>query len=84
MRAGGAIDLDEIAMPEILDPRQVKGLHSGLRSRNVLGVLADLVNGYPDPTQRRKHAAGCASASATTEGPSVPFRSGLEPAHPQG
>jgi hypothetical protein len=30
---GGAIDLDEIAPPEILDPRQVKGL--GLRSWNV-------------------------------------------------
>jgi hypothetical protein len=26
--AGGAIDLDEIATPEILDPRQVEGLHS--------------------------------------------------------
>jgi hypothetical protein len=85
VRAGGAIDLDEIAMPEILDPRQVKGAaYSGPRSRNVLRALADLVNGYPDPTQRRKHAAGCASASATTEAPSVPFRSGLEPAHPQG
>jgi hypothetical protein len=42
--AGGTIDLDEIAMPEILDPRQVKGLHSGLCSRNVLGVSVDLVN----------------------------------------
>jgi hypothetical protein len=82
--AGGTIDLDEIAPPKILDPRQVKGLHSGPCSRNVLRTLADFVNGYPDPTQRRKHAAGCASASATTEGPSVPFRSGLEPAHPQG
>jgi hypothetical protein len=27
--AGGAIDLDEIATPEILDPREVKGPHSG-------------------------------------------------------
>jgi hypothetical protein len=25
VRAGGAIDLYELAMPEILDPRQVKG-----------------------------------------------------------
>jgi hypothetical protein len=33
MMAGGTIDLDEIATPEILDPRQVKGLHSGLYSR---------------------------------------------------
>jgi hypothetical protein len=47
--AGSTIDLDEIAMPEILDPRKVKGLHSGLCSRNVLRALADLVNGYPDP-----------------------------------
>ena len=40
MRAGGAIDLDEIAMPQIFDPRQVKGLHSGLCSRNVPEALA--------------------------------------------
>jgi hypothetical protein len=26
--AGSAIDLDEIATPEILDPSQIKGLHS--------------------------------------------------------
>jgi hypothetical protein len=26
--AGGTIDLDEIATPEILNPRQVEGLHS--------------------------------------------------------
>jgi len=64
MTAGGTIDLDEIAMPEILDPRQVKGLDSALCSGNVLGVLAGFVNGYPDTTQRRKHAAGCASAWA--------------------
>jgi hypothetical protein len=25
MMAGGTIDLDQIAMPEVLDPRQVKG-----------------------------------------------------------
>ena len=31
--AGGAIDLDEIATPEILEPRQVEGLHSGRYSR---------------------------------------------------
>jgi hypothetical protein len=43
--ADGAIDLDEIATPEILYPRQVKGLHSGLRSWNVLGALAGFVNG---------------------------------------
>jgi hypothetical protein len=42
--AGGTIDLDEIATPEVLDPRQVKGLHSGRCSRNVLGALAGLVN----------------------------------------
>ena len=34
---GGAIDLDEIATPEILDQRQVKGLHSGLCSRSAQG-----------------------------------------------
>jgi hypothetical protein len=28
--AGGAIDPEEIATPEILDPRQVDGLHFGL------------------------------------------------------
>jgi hypothetical protein len=27
-------------MPEVLDPRQVKGLHSGVCPGNVLGVLA--------------------------------------------
>jgi hypothetical protein len=42
---GGTIDLDEIAMPEILNPRQVKGLHSGISSLNVLDVLAGFVNG---------------------------------------
>jgi hypothetical protein len=42
---GGAIDLEKIATPEILDPRQVQGLHPGLRSRNVLETLADLVYG---------------------------------------
>jgi hypothetical protein len=47
--AAGAVDVDKIAMPEILDPCQVKGLHSGLCSPNVLGVLADLVNGDPHP-----------------------------------
>jgi hypothetical protein len=41
--AGGTIDLDEIAMPEVLDPRQIKGLHSGLCSWNVLGALAGFV-----------------------------------------
>jgi hypothetical protein len=45
MLAGGAIDLHEVALPEILDPRQVKGLHSGLCSWNVLGALAGFVNG---------------------------------------
>jgi hypothetical protein len=34
--AGSTIDPDEIATPEILDPRQVQREHSGLRSRNVL------------------------------------------------
>jgi hypothetical protein len=42
--AAGAIDLDEIATPEVLDPRQVEGLHSSLRSRNVLRVLRSLAN----------------------------------------
>ena len=52
--AGSAIDLDEIAMPEILDPRQVKGMHSGarghgcvtanaLRQRGVLRLLRRIV-----------------------------------------
>jgi hypothetical protein len=27
--AGGAIDLDEVALPEILDPRRVDGEHLG-------------------------------------------------------
>jgi hypothetical protein len=39
---GRAIDLDEIAMPEIFDPRQVKWLRSGLCSLNVLGALCGL------------------------------------------
>jgi hypothetical protein len=70
MMAGGTIDLDQIAMPEILDPRQVKGLHSSLCSWNVLGALAEFVNGDHDPAQPRKYAAGRAPASATAEGPS--------------
>jgi hypothetical protein len=32
-------------MPEIRDPRQAKGLHSGFCSRIVLGPLAGFVNG---------------------------------------
>jgi len=27
--AGGTIDLHEVAAPEILNPRQIQGLHSG-------------------------------------------------------
>jgi hypothetical protein len=46
MMAGGAIDLDEIATSEILVTCQRQGLHSGLRSRNVLRALAGLVNGH--------------------------------------
>jgi hypothetical protein len=41
--AGGKIDLDEIAAPEILDPCQVEGLQS-LRSGNVLWAITHLVN----------------------------------------
>jgi hypothetical protein len=41
MMAGSAIDLNEIASPQILDPCQVEGLHSGV---SVPGALADLVN----------------------------------------
>jgi hypothetical protein len=55
MMAGGTIDLDQIAMPEILDPREVKGLHSNLCSRNVLGVLAGFVNGDHVP----RNSANC-------------------------
>src|ERR1700748_3549527 len=29
MVAGGAVDLDEVAQPEVLDPRGVEGEHSG-------------------------------------------------------
>jgi hypothetical protein len=43
--AGGAIDLHAIALPEILDLRQVQRQYSGLRSRNVLRMPASLVNG---------------------------------------
>jgi hypothetical protein len=32
--AGRTIDLDEITTPQILNPRQIQGLHSGLRSWN--------------------------------------------------
>jgi hypothetical protein len=28
MMLAGAIDLDEVGLPEILDPRQIQGLHS--------------------------------------------------------
>jgi hypothetical protein len=44
MMAGCAIDLDEIATPEIRDPRQVQGLHSDLCSWNVRGMLARFVD----------------------------------------
>jgi hypothetical protein len=40
MMANGAIDLDEIATPEIPDPRQVEELHPGLSSRKVLAAIA--------------------------------------------
>jgi hypothetical protein len=82
--AGGAIDLDEIATPEILDPRQVKGLNSGLCSRIVLGRLVGFVNGDRDPMQPREHAAGCDQRRHPPKDCRVPFRSGLGPAHPQG
>jgi hypothetical protein len=45
MMAGSTVHLDEVAAPEILDPRQIKGLHSGLCSWNVLAMLANHVNG---------------------------------------
>jgi hypothetical protein len=64
MMAGGTIDLAEIAMPEILDPRQVKGLHSGLCSRSVLKAVADLVNGDPDPMATARARRGMRTGSA--------------------
>jgi hypothetical protein len=48
--AGITIDLDGIAMPQIFDPRHVEGLHSGLRSWNVLSALAGFVNGDDEVT----------------------------------
>jgi len=42
--AGGAIDLDELALPEVPDSGQVQRQHSGFRSWNVLGLPARLVN----------------------------------------
>ena len=54
MAAAGAIDLYKFALPEILDPRQVHGHHSDLRSRNVLGIAADLVNGDDARTFSRR------------------------------
>ena len=56
--AGGTIDLNEIAMPEIPDPRQVKGLHSSLCSWNVLRALRGFVNADHDRMQPRKHFRG--------------------------
>jgi hypothetical protein len=62
-------------MPEILDPCQVQGLHSGLCSRNVLGMSVDLVNCDrngasipPGAHQRRQLGRSC-----------MPFRSRLGP-----
>jgi|SRR5208282_1133820 len=43
--AGSTIHLDEGAPPEIFDPRQLQGEHSGRRSRNVPITLAGFVNG---------------------------------------
>jgi len=57
MMTSGTIDLDQIAVPEILDPRQVKGLHSSLCSWNVLKALVVFVNGDHERMQPRKHAA---------------------------
>jgi hypothetical protein len=69
--AGSTIDLDEIATSEILDPRQIEGLHSGVCSRNVLTEAAELVNGdhasftpplrllLPMPTSRRGENGAC-------------------------
>ncbi len=56
--AGGTIDLDEVAMPEVLDPRQVKGLHSGLCSRNVLSGARGLrqLRSRPRPVEHQSSA----------------------------
>jgi hypothetical protein len=43
--ARSAIDLHEIAAPEVLDPHQVQRQYSGPRSWNVLGIPASLVSG---------------------------------------
>jgi hypothetical protein len=43
--AGSAIDLNEVALPQLLDPCQVQRSFPRLRSPNVQGTLADLVNG---------------------------------------
>jgi hypothetical protein len=73
MMARGTIDLDQIAMPEVLDPRQVNGLHSSLCSWNVLRVVRGFVNADHDRMQPRKHAAGRTPASASARGLSWAF-----------
>ena len=49
MMAGCAIDLDEIATPKTRDPRQVKGLNSGLCSWNALETFAGFVTAINVP-----------------------------------
>jgi hypothetical protein len=47
--AGGAIDPSRSALPEILDPRQVKGHHSGVPVPGCSMTLAGFVNGKSRP-----------------------------------
>jgi hypothetical protein len=55
MMASGAIDLEEIATPKIRDPRQVKGLNSGLCSWNALETFAGFVTAINVPRPQAPH-----------------------------
>ena len=83
--AGSTIDLDEIATPEILDPRQVKGLHSGLCSQNVLGDLRgprQRLSPVRAPLQGRLYATGARGTRLlTARSRGTPFLSAPDPEH---
>jgi hypothetical protein len=61
MVTGGAIDLDEIALPEILDPRRVEGERSASHHVPVM-FLSNRAHVAPS-TAKRRAMAGRRSAS---------------------
>ena len=78
--AGGAIDLDEVALPEVLDPRGVEGKHSRARCSWYVqgkraGEAASMANAA-QTRQRPSRAVNCwAAGPPGTNGVSARSRS---------